>query len=47
MLNNTEDSTPFHRLRIPGCEDICYLEDLFTIWKDVIPEDWEKECQEE
>lgn len=44
MLNNTETTT-LHKLRIPGCEDLCKLDDLFQIWKDVIPDNWEHECQ--
>ncbi|XP_031784605.1 lysosomal acid phosphatase [Nasonia vitripennis] len=44
MLNNTETTT-LYKLRIPGCEDSCKLDDLFQIWKDVIPDNWENECQ--
>ncbi|XP_014226772.1 lysosomal acid phosphatase-like [Trichogramma pretiosum] len=44
MLNNTDAKVP-HRLRIRGCEDRCLVEDLYRVWNDTLPEDWDKECQ--
>ncbi|XP_058792299.1 prostatic acid phosphatase-like isoform X2 [Phymastichus coffea] len=43
MLNNTE-TTSLYKLRIPGCDDICLLDDLFKLWQDVLPYDWNQEC---
>ncbi|KAG7473650.1 hypothetical protein MATL_G00098110 [Megalops atlanticus] len=33
-------------LRLPGCAQYCPLQDFIHITKPVIPENWEKECQE-
>ncbi|XP_014212470.1 lysosomal acid phosphatase-like [Copidosoma floridanum] len=46
MLNNTEQGTPPHSLKIPGCEsDPCLLDELFDVWSDVLPNDWDEECK--
>ena len=44
MLNNTDQTVP-HRLNIPGCGDSCLLPHLFNVWGDVLPGDWDEECQ--
>lgn len=46
MLNNTKKETIPHKLKIPGCKsDPCLLDELFDVWNDVLPDDWNKECQ--
>lgn len=31
-------------LNLPGCGQNCVLEQMFDVYKDVIPKNWEKEC---
>ncbi|XP_011498654.1 PREDICTED: lysosomal acid phosphatase-like [Ceratosolen solmsi marchali] len=46
MLNNTETTVPY-LLKIPGCEYPCLLDKLFDIWQDVLPVNWDLECQQQ
>ncbi|KAK0072413.1 hypothetical protein PV325_011400, partial [Microctonus aethiopoides] len=32
-------------LTLPGCNVACPLEEFTRLTKDIIPDDWEKECQ--
>ena len=43
LLNNTDISTPWN-LNDLGCQGTCLLNDLTKIWSDVLPDDWDKEC---
>ncbi|XP_012286060.1 lysosomal acid phosphatase isoform X2 [Orussus abietinus] len=43
-LNNTQTRVPYP-LTIPKCSEPCLLENLLTVWKDVLPTDWKAECQ--
>lgn len=31
-------------MTLPGCAVLCPLEDFITLTKDVVPDDWEREC---
>ncbi|XP_066594251.1 lysosomal acid phosphatase-like isoform X2 [Prorops nasuta] len=42
-LNSTE-STLTHPMTIEGCPEPCFLENLPITWKDVLPDNWDKEC---
>ncbi|XP_054267344.1 prostatic acid phosphatase-like [Macrosteles quadrilineatus] len=41
--STTEDP---HLLTLPGCAPACPLDRFFSLTKPLIPEDWDKECQE-
>lgn len=43
FYKNTTDE-PFS-LAIPGCGERCPLEKMFEIYDDILPKDWESECQ--
>ncbi|XP_043277174.1 lysosomal acid phosphatase-like [Venturia canescens] len=43
-LNDTETNES-HHMRLPACPERCGLQELYEIWKDVIPEDWDAECK--
>jgi prostatic aicd phosphatase len=44
FLRNSTTTAP-HRLMVPGCDEFCPLSKLVELTSDVIPEDWDKECE--
>lgn len=32
-------------MTLPGCDTLCPLIEFINLTKDVVPEDWERECQ--
>ncbi|GIX78809.1 ATP-dependent DNA helicase [Caerostris extrusa] len=47
-LNSTtpeREPQQLHLLIIPGCTEFCPLDFVLEFTKDVIPQNWEKECQ--
>ncbi|XP_070165902.1 lysosomal acid phosphatase-like [Polyergus mexicanus] len=43
-LNNTETKIP-HPLQIPNCTSPCLLQNLKQVWREVIPNNWDAECE--
>lgn len=43
-LRNSTEIPPF-KLTIPGCDSFCPLAQLIDLTRDVIPENWEDECE--
>lgn len=43
MRNSTE--IPPFKLTIPGCDSFCPLAQLTDLTREVIPENWEDECE--
>ncbi|XP_076547283.1 prostatic acid phosphatase-like [Osmia lignaria lignaria] len=41
--NDTHTSTP-HPMEIPNCTAPCLLGNLTSLWKNVLPDNWDKEC---
>lgn len=31
-------------MTLPGCATLCPLDEFINLTKDVVPEDWEREC---
>ncbi|XP_012150040.1 lysosomal acid phosphatase [Megachile rotundata] len=42
--NNSNTATP-HPMEIPKCTTPCTLENLTSLWKNVLPDNWDDECQ--
>ncbi|XP_076666924.1 lysosomal acid phosphatase-like isoform X1 [Andrena cerasifolii] len=42
-LNDTDTVTP-HPMNIPNCSAPCLLGTLASLWKDVLPDNWDEEC---
>ncbi|KAL6445224.1 hypothetical protein ACFW04_002234 [Cataglyphis niger] len=43
-LNNTETRIP-HPLEIPNCTSPCLLQNLKQVWREIIPNNWDAECE--
>ncbi|XP_037947770.1 prostatic acid phosphatase-like [Teleopsis dalmanni] len=42
--NSTTDMEPY-LLNLPGCGTECPLEKMFSLYKDIIPDNWKEECK--
>lgn len=41
---NSSRTAVAHPMQIPNCSEPCLLGNLMDVWKDVIPDNWDKEC---
>lgn len=44
MFYRNDSSEPY-AVSLPGCSQRCPLQDFMNLTRDIIPQDWHKECQ--